>query len=177
MLTRQPRYGLTAKTFHWLVVGLLAVQAPLGWLMPDIRQGMMPGAAMSLHISIGMTILALTLLRLLWRLSHPVAPESGLPSRQRPISAFVHWLLYLAVLGTTLSGWLFESARGWTIKLYGALPLPRLIAQRSPFGHTIGEWHRTMVWMLLSLVSIHILAALVHAIIYRDRVMHRMLRG
>jgi len=82
---------------------------------------------MSLRISIGVTILALIVLRLIWRVTHPVAPESYLPGWQRLSSELVHWLLYLLVLATTLSGWLFEAARGWTVSLYGIVPLPRLV--------------------------------------------------
>ncbi len=177
MPTTQPRYGTTAKFFHWIIVALIAVQLPLGWLMPDIRRGMSPGSAMSLHISIGITILALIVLRFLWRLTHPVAPESYLPAWQRVSSEWVHWLLYLAVLLTTLTGWFFESARGWSISLYGVLPLPRLVGEGSPFGHSIGELHQTLVWALVGLLSLHILAALVHLLVYKDRVMHRMLPG
>jgi cytochrome b561 len=175
----EPRlhYGATAKAFHWAVAALLAVQFPLGWLMPDIRRGMTPGIAMSVHISIGMTILALIVLRFVWRLSHPVAPESTLPARQRISSEAVHWLLYLAVLLTTLSGWFFASMRGWTIYLYGIAPLPHLVAEGSPLGRTIGGWHETLTWVLLVLVGIHIAAALLHLFVYRDRVMKRMLPG
>ena len=171
------RYGTTAKAFHWVIVALIAVQLPLGWLMPDIRRGMTPGLAMSLHISIGITILVLIVLRFLWRLTHPVAPESYLPAWQRVTSEGVHWLLYLVVLLTTLSGWFFESARGWSISLYGVLPLPRLVAESSPTGHAIGELHSTLVWVLVTLTAIHILAALVHLLVYKDRIMHRMLPG
>jgi cytochrome b561 len=177
MPAAQLNYGTTAKVFHWLVVALLVIEAPLGWLMPDIRRGMSPGAAMSLHISIGITILCLIVLRLLWRLAHPVAPESSLPAWQRVCAEGLHWLLYLAVFVTTLTGWIFESARGWTIDLYGVLPLPRLVEQGSAIGHDIGELHATMVWVLVTLVSLHILAALVRLFVYRDRVIYRMLPG
>lgn len=177
MPTRRLKYGATAKVFHWAVVALLVVQLPLGWLMPDIRRGMTPGAAMSLHISIGMTILLLTVLRLTWRATHPVAPESGLPDWQRLGAELVHRLLYLAAIAVTLSGWLFESARGWTISLYGVAPLPRLVAEGSPIGRALGQLHSALVWALVALVSLHILAALVHLLIYRDRVMQRMLPG
>lgn len=51
---------------------------------------MSPGSAMSLHISIGMTILALIVLRLIWRVTHPVAPENCLPNWQRLSSELVH---------------------------------------------------------------------------------------
>lgn len=81
-----------------------------------------------------------------------MAPESSLPNWQRLSSELVHWLLYLAVLATTISGWFFESARGWTINVYGVLPLPRLVEEGSSMGHTIGEFHSTMVWVLIALI-------------------------
>ncbi|MFX6226336.1 cytochrome b/b6 domain-containing protein, partial [Acinetobacter baumannii] len=62
---------------------------------------------MNFHISVGITILVLTALRLFWRVTHPVAPESALPAWQRVSSEVVHWLLYALVLAATLSGWLF----------------------------------------------------------------------
>ena len=55
---------------------------------------MKPGAPMTFHISFGITILLLIVLRLVWRLTHPVAPESSLPPWQRLSSEAVHWLLY-----------------------------------------------------------------------------------
>ena len=177
MPVKQLQYGVTAKVFHWAIVALIAIQLPLGWLMPGVRRGMTPGSTMSLHVSIGITILVLILLRLVWRLTHPVAPESDLPDWQRLGAELVHWLLYAAVLVTTLTGWLLESGRGWTINLYGLLPLPRLVEEGSPIGRAVGELHSTMVWVLLVLMSVHILAAFVHLLVYRDRVMQRMLPG
>ena len=106
-MTDRLQYGTTAKVFHWLIVALLLVQYPLGWLMPDIHRGMKPGDAMTWHISIGIVMLALIVLRFAWRLMHPVAPESSLPPWQRVSSEALHWLLYLLVLITTISGWLF----------------------------------------------------------------------
>ena len=98
-MTDRLQYGTTAKVFHWLIVALLLVQYPLGWLMPDIHRGMKPGDAMTWHISIGIVILALIVLRFAWRLTHPVAPESSLPPWQRLSSEAVHWLLYRAGAG------------------------------------------------------------------------------
>src|SRR5437762_881056 len=64
---------------------------------------------------------AVDLPRLLWRLTHPVAPESNLPPWQRVSSELVHWLLYLVVLLATFSGWFAASAKGWTVYLFGAV--------------------------------------------------------
>jgi|SRR5579862_2475494 len=177
MPAARSQYGTTAKVFHWLTAGLVAVQLPLGWLMPGIRRGMNPGAAMSLHISIGAAILLLVAARLLWRLTHPVAPDSGLPGWQRIGAELVHRLLYLAVLMTTLTGWFYASARGWSIALFGLVPLPRLVEEGSALGHTLGGLHARLTWVVLGLIGIHILAALVHLLVYKDRIFYRMLPG
>jgi cytochrome b561 len=175
MPAAQSHYGIAAKVFHWLTAGLLAVQLPLGWLMPGIRRGTSPGTAMSLHISIGVAILLLVAVRLLWRLTHPVAPESSLPAWQRIGAELVHWLLYLAVLLTTLTGWFYASARGWSIALFGLAPLPRLVEEGSPLGSALGGLHASLTWIVLGLVGIHVLAALVHLLVYKDRIFYRML--
>jgi hypothetical protein len=70
LTTNRLQYGTPAKVLHWVVLALLAVQFPIGWFMPDVHGGP-PGRAMTFHISFGITILALTVLRFVWRLSHP----------------------------------------------------------------------------------------------------------
>ena len=169
------RYGSPAKTFHWLIVALLVTQFLIGWLMPDIHRGMQPGTPMMFHVSLGADILALTALRFAWRLTHPVAPESSLPPWQRLSSEAVHWLLYLLVVLTTVSGWFFASMRGWTIRFLGLVDLPMLTAADSPLARTLGRWHQPLEWTLLVVVGLHVAAALVHLLVYRDRVMARML--
>jgi cytochrome b561 len=169
------QYGTTAKAFHWLIVALLIAQYSIGWFMPDIHGGMKPGAAMIWHISIGTTILGLMLLRFAWRLSHPVATESSLPTYQRITSEAVHWLLYVFVLLTTFSGWLFASARGWHIAWFFWLPLPMLTGANPALLEAIDGWHQIFEWTLLVLIGVHLSAALVHLFYYRDGVMRRML--
>ncbi|MFZ3309349.1 MAG: cytochrome b [Xanthobacteraceae bacterium] len=169
------QYGSTAKALHWLVVGLLVVQYFIGWFMPDIKRGMAPGVAMTWHISVGTVILGVIVARLVWRMTHAVAPESSLPSWQRLTSEAVHWLLYLLVLATTLSGWLFASARGWTMSWFFMVPLPTLTAGNTQLVRTIDGWHQDFEWALLILIGLHVAAALLHLVYYRDGVMQRML--
>jgi cytochrome b561 len=170
-------YGTTAKVLHWLIVGLLIVQYLIGWLMPDIHRGQQPGLAMIMHVSFGISILAIIVLRLLWRLTHPVAPESSLPAWQRLSSELVHWILYLLVLATTLSGWLFASFRGWSISYFYLFPLPMLASDNASAGRAIDGLHQAAEWTLLVFIGLHVLAALAHIFIYRDRIMERMLPG
>jgi cytochrome b561 len=176
-MTDRLQYGTTAKVFHWLVVALLLVQYPIGWLMPDLHRNMKPGAPMTFHISFGLTILLLIVLRLVWRLTHPVTPERSLPRWQRLSSEVVHWLLYGLVLATTVTGWLFASFRGWSVSFFYLLPMPMLSSGSEAAGKTIDGLHQASEWALLVVIGIHVAAALAHLFIYRDRIMQRMLPG
>ncbi len=174
-MAKQREYGTIAKVFHWLTVVLLIIQYMIGWLMPDIHRDMKPGDVMTLHISIGITILSIILLRFFWRLTHPVEPDPSLPNWQRQVSEGVHWLLYALVFATTLTGWSFASFRGWNISLFFTVPLPMLAAEGSSAARSVGGLHETMEWALLVMIGVHISAAVAHRFIYRDRVMQRML--
>jgi cytochrome b561 len=174
-MAKQLNYGTTAKVFHWLVVALYIVQYPLGKFMPDIHRGMKPGYAMTFHISIGITILALMTLRFFWRITHPVSPARSLPAWQQLLSEAVHWVLYALVLATTMTGWIFASERGWSISLFYAIPLPMLPTEGSELVNSIGKWHGTMEWALLLVIGAHVAAAMAHTFIVRDRIMQRML--
>lgn len=174
-MTDRLQYGTTAKTFHWLIVALLVVQYPIGWLMPDIHRGDKPGAPMTFHASFGIVILTLIVLRFVWRLTHPVAPESSLPPWQRLSSEFLHWMLYGLVLATTITGWLFASFRGWPLSFFYLVPLPMLASDNAAAGKFIDGWHQAAEWTLLALIGVHVAAAMAHIFIYRDRIMQRML--
>ena len=175
-MSERLHYGSTAKALHWAIVALLVAQYAIGWQMPDVHAGP-PGAPMTWHISIGTVILALIVVRFLWRLTHPVAPESTLPPWQRITSEGVHWLLYLLVLLTTLSGWLFASARGWSVSWFFSGPLPMLTSGNHALVKTLDGWHQNFMWALFAVAGLHAGAALVHLFYYRDGVMQRMLPG
>jgi cytochrome b561 len=176
-MTARLQYGTTAKVLHWLVVALLLVQYPIGWLMPDIHRGMKPGAAMTFHVSVGMTMLVLIVLRFAWRLTHPVVPESSLAPWQRLSSEAAHWALYALVLATTVTGWLFASFRGWSMSFFFLAPMPMLASDNAAAGKAIDGLHQGLEWALLLVIGIHVASALAHRFIYRDRIMQRMLPG
>lgn len=174
-MTSRLQYGTMAKLFHWLIVALLLVQYPIGWLMPDIHRDQQPGVGMTLHISFGIVILLLIVMRFAWRLTHPVAPESSLPRWQHLSAEATHWLLYAAVLATTVTGWLFASFRGWSISFFYLAPMPMLASDNAAAGRAIDGLHQAAEWALLALIGIHVASALAHMFIYRDRIMQRML--
>jgi cytochrome b561 len=174
---QQHAYGPTAKVLHWLTMALLTVQYAIGWIMPGVKRGATPDTLMNLHISVGVVILALALARFLWRLFHHVLPEPGLTRWQNLGATFLHLALYALIIVTTLSGWVYASMRGWPLSIFGSIPLPPLVAEGSTFGRTVGELHQILIWVLLIAIALHVGAAMVHLMIYRDRVMQRMLPG
>ena len=169
-------YDPVAKTLHWLVVTLLVLQFPLAWTMPHIPGGQMPESLVRLHLSLGITILAIMLLRLAWRLTHPAPPlPDGVPSWQQFASRVVHSALYALLIATPLAGWVWASAQGWPIIVFGVVHLPRLVAAGSSLRPLAAAAHQYLAWAVLMLVGLHVLAALYHHFVLHDDVVGRML--
>ena len=69
-MSRQPGYKPASKLLHWGTAALLMAQYLVGWVMPDLKRGTSPGRMMSIHLSIGISILAIALVRFMsgaWR--------------------------------------------------------------------------------------------------------------
>ena len=104
----------------------------------------------------------------------PAPSATPAPPSERPTSTGT---LYLLVLATTITGWLFASFRGWSISLFYLVPLPMLASKSEANVKAFDGWHQAMGWTLLVLIGIHVATAMVHIFIYRDRIMQRMLPG
>lgn len=171
-------YNTTAKTLHWLIVLLLIVQFIVAWTMPAIHRDTQPGTLINLHFSVGVLVLAIAIIRLGWRLTHPEPPpEPGVPPWQTASARVVHWLLYALLFVVPVLGWLNASWRGFPIVMFG-LELPKLIGTRAAGWAWTGDVHSLLAeYAILSLVGLHVAAALYHWLIRRDRVLQRMLPG
>ncbi len=176
-MDRQENYGAVAKFFHWLIFLLLALQFAVGWLMPHIGRDTPNEGLVNWHLSLGAAILAVIVLRFLWRLRNPVPAPSTLTSWERKLALVTHWSLYLLVFGMTMLGWAAANFRGWTVMLFGVLPLPALAPKGTAWAHTAGDVHITLVYVLLGVIGLHVAGALFHFFIRKDRVMQRMLMG
>ncbi len=172
------RYTGTAKALHWTIVVLLIAQFIFAWTMPHIGRNTPITTLISLHFTFGVMILAVAIVRLGWRLTHPEPPpEDGLPPWQTPTAHAVHWLLYLLLLVIPILGWINASWRGMPIAMFG-LELPKLVATRAPGWQWIGNIHVLLAtYVMLALGGLHAMAALYHYFIRRDGVLQRMLPG
>ena len=171
-------YDPVAKTLHWLMFALLLAQFIIAFIMPEIKRGVVPETYIKLHLSFGILILLVIVLRLLWRLNHGVpAADENLPARQQKAARAMHWLFYFLLLVLPIMGWAAASARDWQITPFGTLTLPYLLPAGTKIGHLIGDVHAVLSWTLLGLIGLHIVLALYHHFIVRDHVLQRMLPG
>ena len=90
----------------------------------------------------------------------------------------MHWLLYLLLFVVPILGWMNASFRGFPVKLFGLIELPKLMTTQSPGFAWTGDVHGLLAtYVLLPLLGLHVAAALYHWLIRRDGVLQRMLPG
>jgi cytochrome b561 len=131
---------------------------------------------LTVHESSGIAMLALTLGRLAWRAYARVGAVNAVLSRaQLLLAGALHYVLYAALVGLTLLGWLTADATSIGPRLFGVLPLPRLIGIDRNLGDDLQQWHAQAAWLLLALVAVHVAAALWHHYVRRDAVLRSML--
>lgn len=167
-------YGPTAKIFHWLIFLLLAAQYAVGSIMPHIGRKTLDEGWVHWHLLVGAVIFLVIVLRFVWRLFHPVALADGLTGWELALSRITHLSLYALVFVMTVLGWAAANARGWTVELFGVVPLPALAPKGSKWGHEAGDIHNILVYVLLGFIALHVAGALYHYFVKRDRVMQRM---
>ena len=174
---RPVTYSPVAKFLHWLVVALIAAQLAFGWLMPGARRATPPDLLNNWHMSFGIIVLAVIVLRFAWRaVVGPPAPEPG-PRWQIAAAEATHLILYALVFAIVLSGWANAVAHNWTITLFWTVTLPAVLPAAAGWVRALGELHATIVWVLLGVVGLHGAAALGHHFILGDNVLRRMLPG
>jgi cytochrome b561 len=167
-------YTPTAIALHWIVLLLIASGFALGLWMVDLPVAPRTLRVYAYHKWIGVTVFLLTLVRLAWRLAHPVPPPA-MPRWQQRAATASHALLYALPLAIPLSGWLYSSATGVQVVYLGLFALPDLVAKDKALAAVLKTVHQALNFTLLALVLVHAAAALRHHFIDRDAVLRRML--
>jgi len=129
-----------------------------------------------LHKSFGITVLALVLFRLWWKMRRkaPALPASLAPYERR-LAYGGHALLYVLMLGLPLSGWLMSSAAGFGVSFFGLFNLPDLVEPERGLKSDMMELHETLAWVMILMLCLHVAAALMHHFVHKNDVLKRML--
>ena len=170
------RWGAVSLSFHWLIVLLLLAQGTVGLLMGDMARGPDKIAVYAFHKSVGLTILALALARLLWRLyAGRPAPVAGMPPWQERMASLMHGALYVLLFAVPLSGWVMNSAAGFPLQWFGLFNLPSIAAHDRDLHELAESLHEWLFWLLVALAAAHAAAAVYHHLFQHDATLARML--
>ena len=165
----------TAVALHWLIAALVFAAVFMGWTMTEMAISPARLKTYNYHQWVGVTVLALALLRLVWRLTHRAPPLEKMPRWQQLVAHAGHGLLYVLMLAVPVSGWIYSNATGYRVVYLGKLPLPDLVGRDKALAERWHEVHEVLATVLVVLVALHVLAALQHHFLHKDNTLRRML--
>jgi len=172
------RYGTVAIALHWLIALLIAFNFVAAWIADELpkEQGQQ---IMGNHVAFGVCILLLTVVRIVWRITHRGPPLLPMARWEAILAHAVHGLLYLAMLAVPLAGYLMESAwsGGQPIDMFGLFHFPALpFAQDKHLAEEVfGEAHEILAYSLLALLALHVAGALKHQLLDKMPELQRIL--
>lgn len=174
-MTTQTRYRTPAVLLHWLIAILIIAALGLAFYLDGLPLTPAKLKLISYHKWVGVTVLILFLPRLLVRLTHPAPASPVMPYWQMLAASLTHGLLYILMLAIPVTGWLMSSAKGFPVVYLGLIPLPDLVAKDAALGDALKQVHEALNLGLLTLLGLHVAAALKHHAIDRDETLVRML--
>lgn len=170
------RYPAASIVLHWAMLVLIAAvyaAIQLRELFPkgsDIREGFK-----TWHFMLGLTVLALVIIRVLVRLVSTAPPITPAPPHwQMLASKVVHGGLYVLMIGMPIAGWIILSASDARVPFYG-LTLPPLVGPDKAFAGQVKDIHETVGELGYWLIGLHAAAALAHHYLWKDDTLRRML--
>ncbi len=168
-------YSRTAVALHWSMAGLVLAALFMGWTMTELAISPQRVKLYNYHKWVGVTVLALAVVRVLWRLTHKAPPLPSMARWQQIAAHAGHGLLYVLLFAVPMAGWIYSNASGYPVRYLGKLPLPDLVERNRELAATWLDVHVVLATALAALVAVHVLAALQHQFIARDNTLRRML--
>jgi len=171
------RYGLIAQCLHWAAVALLVLAWTLGVLGDEFPEG--ASRALALYV-----VIALTVLRLLWRLGDPSPPAERTNFGEWLFADWIglgaklaHFALYVLLVTVPVVGIILQFARGDSLSILGFVDVASPWVRDKAFAEGVKEVHEVLAHCLLAMAGLHAIAALIHHWVFGDRTLVRMLPG
>ncbi|HJT40258.1 MAG TPA: cytochrome b [Sphingobium sp.] len=168
------RYSLVARALHWIIAILILFNLWLGFAHDSLPKNWQ---VMPVHKSVGLTILALTILRIIWRLTHKPPPlPAEMPAWEKGVAHITHFAFYAFMLLMPLTGWIMTSAGKRPLNWFFLFDVPKFaVSKGDPVVAFSGEAHEIVGFLWAALILLHVAAALRHHFILKDGVLRRML--
>jgi len=174
------RYDTVSVFLHWSIAALLVLNILVAWIMESAEEA---GPAPFLtHMSIGLTVLLLSIARVGWRLAHPWPPlPPAMPGWEKLLARANHIALYVMILAIPLLGWATASASprsGESLPYLGFIPWPTLpVGKSEALNEQLGGLHGLGVLLTVLLVLLHVAGAVMGTYFERHGILARMIPG
>jgi cytochrome b561 len=168
------RYDTTAIALHWLLGAMIVASLAGGLVMTGLALTPTRLKLFNWHKWAGITILALSTVRLFWRLSHAPPPDLPAPGWQHRAARAVHAALYALFFAVPLAGWAYSSAAGFPVVVFGVLALPDFVHADRELAGALKLLHHALAYTLGALAALHVAAALKHQFVDGDGLLRRM---
>lgn len=166
-------YGTISKIFHWLSAAVLFVQIPLGFYLVDMDFSEKRLTVESIHVTLGLSILYLTLLRLIYKIFNPTpALQNSIFPGQKIIAKLNHVFLYISILTITISGALKKIYNGEILDVFF---FNLEIKENFELAEIFYEIHIISNYTLIILISLHIFAVIIHKLLFKENLLKRIL--
>jgi len=170
------RYTRTARWLHWFVAAGIVAAFVLARSFQGLPLSPQKIHLINYHKWTGITVLWLSLARILWRARHrPPQLPATLTVWERDAASASHAALYVLIIATPLLGWCLSSALGFPLTYLGRIPLPNLGSKDKVLAEFLEPVHLAFAWSLITLAALHALAALRHHFVLRDEILRRIL--
>ena len=167
-------YGLLAKLFHWVTFVALIAQVPFGFYLVGLEFSDRRIDLENIHILIGISIFYFVLIRLIWKLFNPSPKfEHNFFKGQALIAKANHFLLYLSIFLITISGVLKKLYMGERLNFF--IFQYAFTDSNFQLADSFYILHIYANYLLIALVSLHILATVAHHVFFKDKILKKML--
>jgi cytochrome b561 len=169
-------YSLGLRVLHWLTALCMFVVIPVAWYMTTMdRHAPSRGNWVNLHKSIGLTILLLTLIRVVTRLAGTAPPlPQSIPAFEQTLAHIGHGLLYVILFAMPISGYVNSYGGGHPVNWFWLFQVPALVPQDKALGHLASKIHYVLAYLTYVLIAGHVLAVVYHQLIERVDILGRM---
>lgn len=176
MTKQATRYSATAMLLHWGIALLLLFNFGLGERSEELRRGPELLWVMSLHKSIGISILLLSFWRLGLRLFTPRPAKAQDAGLFQMLSTAIHWGFYAVMILVPVTGWIIISTSRVQVPtfLFGVIPWPHLPNWGRDVHEAAETAHAILSKAMLPLLALHIIGAVRHQFLLKDALVERM---
>ena len=166
-------YGFISKVFHWLSAAVLIIQIPLGFYLVDMDFGDKRLTVESIHVTLGLGMFYITLLRLIYKTLNPTPRlQNSLFPGQRIIAKLNHIFLYISIITITISGALKKLFNGEELDMFF---FNIEIKDNFELAEIFYEIHIVGNYTLIALISLHIFAVIVHKLLFKENLLKKIL--